>query len=531
MENCADSEQYKSGQATRPSPSKGGDPTRGSPRSEQHLSIEDAETSSQAKGSKKPTLPSENGDTPKDPQGFKPRQNIEDAKTPSQGEHPKNLSLTPEKEGTSIGPRRSLKQHQNIEDAETSNQGEHPKKASLRSQSRSLLVHIPPENVPTAPPEPEVNEAAAPHPNAVDTQLQYRCPQCSFPCWICHTPEDYLELGRSFNKSNRPKAKHPKAPQPKKMLRTETSASLAMSGGETVVPQLKRKRLTDVLLGPGDEGFEKYILVPSSVVVGYNNDSLQPKDIPTDNTDHDASSEPSVYLKTDHSTASNISAQLKLCRECRCDKNETTFRRLLTHFLVPVTNFVNWYGPQATAPLWRETWKPHKEGPPRAASEYSYDWNIESAMTYMVSVSLFEKGPRMRICSALQWLLAGDYGVCPYLTIEFSSATTQISAASAVWLYQRKKLKDEIESLDYSDFRHYSITLDSMLFQIFEAKFDGLRYSVQNISAGSLETAEGVVEYIEWNNAIHRWGLGPNAKSFKRDVELYQKNLKKVKAL
>lgn len=68
----------------------------------------------------------------------------------------------------------------------------------------------------------------------------------------------------------------------------------------------------------------------------------------------------------------------------------------------------------------------------------------------------------------LDWLLAEPAGVCPYLTFELkcaeklgkdSDAKYQISVASILWLQQRKKLKDKLNSSDFSDLRHYYIQL------------------------------------------------------------------------
>jgi hypothetical protein len=74
-------------------------------------------------------------------------------------------------------------------------------------------------------------------------------------------------------------------------------------------------------------------------------------------------------------------------------------------------------------------------------------------------------------------------------------------AASVLWLYQRKKLKDELHSSDLSDLRHYFIVISSMHFGIFVARFDGAEYLVQAIATGSLMQLEGVQRYATVSGA------------------------------
>lgn len=112
--------------------------------------------------------------------------------------------------------------------------------------------------------------------------------------------------------------------------------------------------------------------------------------------------------------------------------------------------------------LRRDKWRPGKDGPPVTTLEgYTYEWDIELDMTYMVALNLFERDLRDILSQAnLDWLLAESEGVCPYLTFELkraeksgkdSDAMYQISVASVLWLHQRKKLKDRLNSSDFSD--------------------------------------------------------------------------------
>ena len=106
----------------------------------------------------------------------------------------------------------------------------------------------------------------------------------------------------------------------------------------------------------------------------------------------------------------------------------------------------------------------------------------------MIALNLIEEDLRIALQQPdLDWLLAGPTGVCPYLTCELKCAEKsgkeshtiyQIWAASVLWLYRRKKLKDKLNSYDFSDLRHYSIVINSICFQIWVAEFDGkyIRY-------------------------------------------------------
>ncbi|MCJ1286383.1 hypothetical protein MMC26_005728 [Xylographa opegraphella] len=147
----------------------------------------------------------------------------------------------------------------------------------------------------------------------------------------------------------------------------------------------------------------------------------------------------------------------------------------------------------------------------------------------MLAINRFDDELR-RILSRpdLDWILAEPHGVCPYLTLEYkcaeksgkdSDAVCQIAVASVVWLTQRKKLREALGSSDMTDLRHYSIVLNSTKFRVWKTTCSGSGFSIQWIGTDSLGNPDGVQTYAEWWNAIHRWGLGPNAQSFKRDVE------------
>ena len=124
------------------------------------------------------------------------------------------------------------------------------------------------------------------------------------------------------------------------------------------------------------------------------------------------------------------------------------------------------------------------------------------------------------------WLAERD-SVCPYLTIEYKSsektgkkshAMYQTAAASMLWLHQRKQIRDALSrSLD--DLRHYAITIFDADYSISETHFRGVQYHIRTLADGKLTKIDDLKGYIKWSNAIHTWGLGPNATSFKEDIQ------------
>ncbi|KAI9772827.1 MAG: hypothetical protein M1840_008709 [Geoglossum simile] len=362
----------------------------------------------------------------------------------------------------------------------------------------------------------EISAPNASKDNSKNNQREYRCPQCSFPCWLCNTSEvPGLESESSSEEESG---------QPETMDMNTLSRSTS-----------KRKR-TDGLtyLGPREERFRDFVLGPCGVRIKEGVLYLQPGEIPGDGIQDDPTVTSRVRLEINDTTANETSVQF-LCYDQR-KYDETTLTKLVTHYLAPFECYINADGPQTVVSLCKDKWRPRKEGPPVPPLHgATYDWDIEPDITYMVALNLFEKDLRDTMqWSELYWLLAEPLGVCPYLTFELkcaeksgknSDVNCQISAASVLWLYQRKKLKDVLKSSDLSDLRHYSIVINSMAFQIWVTVFDGRFYSVQMIDRGSFERPEGVKRYAEWSNAIHKWGLGPNARSFKRDVEVLWKSM------
>ena len=349
----------------------------------------------------------------------------------------------------------------------------------------------------------------------VDASNIYRCPHCSFPCWLCNLTE-----GRD------PPEEVKKGVKTEEEMGTPSATSSRSS---------KRKR-TDGLkyLGPKDELFETFILRSVGTDIRGGFQLSKPEQIPYgDNGDNENQSEPSfssnVYLSYENLNAAHINSQFLQLHQRQYDEN--TLKKLFTKYLAPFDSFVLVFDPQVIISHCRDKWRPKKSGPDvPTISGYTYDWDLEPDMTYMVGLNIFQEDLRDEMRGPeLIWLLAEAYGVAPYLTIEFkcteksgkdSEAVCQIAATSVIWIHQRKILKERLQQSDTADLRHYSIVVNSLTFQIWLTVFDGRKYRVQMIDYGSLNFPEGIEKYVNWWNGIHKWGLGANTRSFKQDVEL-----------
>ena len=122
--------------------------------------------------------------------------------------------------------------------------------------------------------------------------------------------------------------------------------------------------------------------------------------------------------------------------------------------------------------------------------------------------------------------VAEDGAVCPYLTIEYkcrakngkpSHAMYQNTAASVLWLHQRKQIRHAL-GLSLAGLKHFSISFVDSNYTISEACFQDGFYDVRELVQGNVTQIDDLRRYIEWSNAIHSWGLGPNASSFNDDM-------------
>lgn len=145
---------------------------------------------------------------------------------------------------------------------------------------------------------------------------------------------------------------------------------------------------------------------------------------------------------------------------------------------------------------------------------------------YMFSLEIQKK---LTQSGSFPWLAASK-GVSPYLSVEYKSeragqpalvARHQIAAAAAIWLFMRKELREAISTSPcYHDIRHYGFVITASHFEVWEATIDDNQdYKVACKMEGLLSEPAHLRRFINWSNAIHMWGLGPNAESFRKDIE------------
>lgn len=269
-----------------------------------------------------------------------------------------------------------------------------------------------------------------------------------------------------------------------------------------------------------------------------------------------------TFVKLDQAAAERIASQFDLL--CKRDHNGQDIRWLVDRFLALADDFVSAQGPKRVVSFRRNNWHLKKSGP-EIPVEYgfTYDWVVQPDTTYSVSIKLFEPEVRVVIRGRrdMIWLLADSASVCPYLTFEYkcaekngrdSEARNQIAVASALWLLQRQTLRTILRDTDAgssdlhhtfdadnntsrqapdadrdsrrrdldAEIHHYSIIINSTSYTIYRASVDGPTYKIEPISDGKLNKAAGVLEFRDWINAIHRWGLGRNARLFRQEVEM-----------
>ena len=353
----------------------------------------------------------------------------------------------------------------------------------------------------------------------------YSCPQCSFPCWICNSATIPQEPVPDVAQVVEEEAEE----QDPMDSRTTTSGAT-----QTTKSSTKRNRNDGLkYIGPKEKDFEMCILgaincfLKKSLASSYS----RPEDVPDSSLQQKSKLDATqVFLDIDQSEIPKMINQIQWFDDRAYD--ETTLTMDIARYFAPTDYYVSLDGPETVVSLCRYKWKPGKalQGPSiPIKSGYTYDWDIEPDMTYMVSVNLFPEDIRERMHTPdLLCVLAEPAGVCPYLTFEFkcaektgnkAEARCQIAAASLLWIYQRKQIRDMLQLSNTSDLRHYSIIIISTVFYVWVTLIDGSRFWVRNLDEGYLNKSEGIEKYVKWWNAIHTWGLGAHAQSFKKDVE------------
>ena len=346
-------------------------------------------------------------------------------------------------------------------------------------------------------------------------EVKGHCTNCGYPCWRCissNAPPDQpalLENQISEHESMEPPS-------------TPASACTTSSGKKRKTYEANGLKF----VGPKDPEFESGILIPCGMIL----DRRAPSNLTPTTIFGTQSSAPSsrVIIRKTQEELQDIIEDLNEHRNRQYD--EHALAMICTDSIIlRDRNKCNdpFNETEIIRAERRDKWKPRKEGP-TAGGAYVYDWDLEPDATYTVSISMFNADDRndLKSTTCERWLAEND-SVCPYLTIEYkcsektgklSHATYQTAAASILWLHQRKQIRDALsESLD--NLRHYSITIFDSDYIISETQFAGIRYHIRLLAEGKLTKIDDLKAYIEWSNAIHTWGLGPNATSFKRDIQ------------
>ena len=341
------------------------------------------------------------------------------------------------------------------------------------------------------------------------------CTNCGDPCWRCissNTPPDLPALHENQV------SEHDSMEPPS----TPASACTTSSGKKRKTYETNGLKY----VGPKDPEFESGILIPCGMVL----DRRAPSNLTPTTIFGTQSSAPSsqVIIRKTQEELQDIIEDLNEHRNRQYDEHALTMI-CADSIILRDRNKCNdpFNDTEIIRAERRDKWRPHKEGP-IAGGAYVYDWDLEPDATYTVSISMFNANDRSDLKSTTceRWLAEKD-SVCPYLTIEYkcsekmgktSHATYQTAAASMLWLHQRKQIRDALsESLD--NLRHYSITIFDSDYIISETRFRGIRYHIRMLAEGKLTKIDDFKAYIEWSNAIHIWGLGPNATSFKKDIQ------------
>ena len=341
------------------------------------------------------------------------------------------------------------------------------------------------------------------------------CSSCGYPCWRCDSSNAPPDLpGKPENQVSDHESMEP--------------PSTPASGCTT--PSSKKRKTCEAngfkFVGPKDADFESCILIPCGMVL----DRREPSNLtPTTVFGIQSSAPPSqVIIRKEQQELLDIIEDLNEHRNRRYDEHALAMICADSIILRDRNKYNDPFDEiEVIRAERRDKWKPHKEGPIPGGA-YFYDWDLEPDSTYTVSIRMFNANDRSDLKSkACECWLAERDSVCPYLTIEYKSsektgkkshAMYQTAAASMLWLHQRKQIRDALSrSLD--DLRHYAITIFDADYSISETHFRGVQYHIRTLAEGKLTKIDDLKGYIKWSNAIHTWGLGPNATSFKEDIQ------------
>jgi len=404
------------------------------------------------------------------------------------------------------------------------------------SKRRALSAdHFPTPKSPTLESptkKPPIPKACKP----VRSEDNWYCPNCGRRCWLCQlspaAPPERLELGDE-----------------EELERTRMASDHTPSTTDTssIVPSSKKRKKDHYTLlgikyiGPRDQGFKDHILDPLGVIWA-NRPQLNSK--PPLFLRSQPLLQSRVLIRSDDKDLERISTDFREYKARPYDEHtlstlcwdsiilrDSWVENALAHrkaFGDEEKLVVKDQEPIITS-VRRDKWKPQRQGPSIPEGRFVYDWELEPDTTYAVSIRMFnlEYRKKLHLDAFQAWVAEKDVAVCPYVTVEYkcsgkggkqTQATNQATAAAVLWLYQRKNLRNTIGKA-FDGLSHFLITIVDSFYVISEARLEDNEYIMCEQVTGDLTRIDDLSLYIEWSNAIHAWGLGTNASSFKEDIE------------
>ena len=392
---------------------------------------------------------------------------------------------------------------------------------------RALSSPEPVRKRPSLLPEP----APTPEPlKPLLAESNWHCSKCGIPCWGCFTrPEVPPDLASLNEEKDTNRLKMSSSPPTERAVSTQSGTTQNTTSTSSTKKRKYYEELGLNLVGPRDSPFKDRILNRLGVRISLSAPvGIAPKDI---FGKQELNPKSRVILNKGDDELMEIALDFAQWKRRSYDEDALTL--MCSDSIVPRDR---WIGvpksgeDQSTRPsVRRDRWKPRKEGPSIPSGEYIYDWDLEPDTTYGVSIRMFDVEHRWELQhpDCHPWLAESESMVCPYLTIAYkctekagksSHATYQNAAASILWLYQRKRIREALK-LKLDGLKHFSVSIVDEKFTIWQAGFQSDFYYLHEVANCDATSLDGLKCYIEWNNAIHTWGLGANADSFKKDIE------------
>ena len=361
-------------------------------------------------------------------------------------------------------------------------------------------------------------------------ESNWHCSNCGRPCWGCFSqPEAPPDVASLEEEEDIDRLRMASAPPFSRGAHTTPSRTTQNTDPQS---RSKKQRALDagmIFVGPKNPGFKTNILTPLNVFIS----ASPPAGTDLKKTFGEVPPIPKsrVIINKEDAELEKIMRDFRMYQTLQYDEN--TLFTICTDSVVLREQFIDvpliGEDQNMRVSVRRDWWRPKLEGPSIPSNRYVYDWEIEPDTTYGVSIRMFDISHRRELNQkeCQPWLAECEAMVCPYLTVEYkctektgksTDATYQNTAASVLWLYQRKIIRQDLgRSLD--DLKHFSVTFVDSNFTIWEAGFFENLWYVRELVWGAVTNMAGLKLYIQWSNAIHSWGLGANADSFKSDVE------------